>query len=119
MGIFDKLNKKENNLPDFSDIDSTEKAIELTNKGILSPLYLMPLRFNGEESERNRLFVPLIVVELKDRYDDMVEDLLIQEKVNGYSCLPTYKGNSFVPSKLTVIARKDKKDVFTQSINIW
>jgi hypothetical protein len=119
MGLFEKLKKKEAFQPDFSQIDSTAKAIELANKGVLSPLYLMPLRFNGEESERNRLFVPPVVVGLKDRYDNIVEDLLVQEKVNGYSCTPEYKGKSFIPSKLTVIARKDGKDVFTQTINIW
>jgi len=113
------LKKKENVQPDFSQIDSAAKALELTNKGVLSPLYLMPLRFNGEESERNRLYVPPVVVELKDRYDSIVEDLLIQEKVNGYSCTPTYKGESFVPLALTIIARKDGRDVFTQTINIW
>lgn len=85
----------------------------------LSPLYLMPIRFNGEESERNRLFVPAVVVELKDQYDDIVEDLLDQGKINGYSCTPTYKGNSFVPSELTIIARNNREDVFTQTINIW
>jgi len=43
MGLFDRLKKKEAFQPDFSQIDSTAKAIELANKGVLSPLYLMPL----------------------------------------------------------------------------
>lgn len=119
MGLFDFMKKKETVKPDFSEIDSNEKAMELAKKGVLSPVYLMPLRFNGEESARNRLFVPPVVVELKDRYDDMVEDLLVQGKVSGYSCTPEYKGNSFVPSKLTIVASKDKEPVFTQTINIW
>lgn len=91
----------------------------MAKKGMLSPLYLMPLRFSGEESAANRLFVPPAVVALKDRYDDMVEDLLVQEKVSGYSCTPEYRGNSFVPSKITIVASKDKAPVFTQTINIW
>lgn len=119
MGLFDKYKKKETIKPDYTEVDSMEKAIELANKGILQPLYLMPLRFNGEESARNRLFVPPVVVELKDRYDDMVEDLLVKGHVNGYSCTPEYKGKSFIPSSLTVVARKDGQDVFTQKINIW
>ena len=119
MGLFDKFKKKETNQLDFSEVDSMDKAIELANKGILEPLYLMPLRFNGEESARNRLFVPPVVVELKDRYDDMVEELLEQEKVDGYACMPHYKGNSFIPSELTIVARKEGKDIFTQTIHIW
>lgn len=70
MGLFDKFKKEKKTTVDFSDIDSNEKAMELSAKGILAPLYLMPLRFSGEESVRNRLFVPPFVVELKDRYGD-------------------------------------------------
>ena len=118
MGLFDKFKKKEVT-PDFSAITSNEKAVELAEKGVLFPLYLMPLRFNGEESPRNRLFVPKVVVELKDRYDDMVEQLLIEGKVNGYSCTPEYKDKSFVPSKLNITAKKGGEAVFTETINIW
>lgn len=117
MGIFDKLKQK--NEISFIDVDSNEKAIDLANKGILKPLYLIPLRFNGEESAQNRVFVPQAIVELKDRYDDIVEELLIQEKVNGYLCTPEYKGNSFIPSKISLVAKKDGIPVFTETINIW
>lgn len=47
-----------------------------------------------------------LVVTLKERYDDMVEELLKNEKVNGYECRPEYIGNSFIPCSLTVIAKK-------------
>lgn len=117
MGIFDKLKKK--NEISFIDVDSNEKAIDLANKGVLKPLYLMPLRFSGEESAQNRVFVPQAIVELKDRYDDIVEELLIQEKVNGYLCTPEYKGNSFIPSKISLVAKKDGIPIFTETINVW
>lgn len=119
MGLFDFMKKKDTVNIDLAEVDSNEKAMELAKKGILSPLYLMPLRFNGEESVRNRLYVPPVIVELKDRYDDIVEDLLVQGKVSGYSCTPEYKGNSFIPSKLTIVASKDGSPVFTETINIW
>lgn len=54
----------------------------------------MPLRFNGEKSVANRLFVPPAIVKIKDGYDDIVEDLLVQGKISGYSCTPEYKGNN-------------------------
>lgn len=40
------------------------------------------------------LFVPPAVVKIKDSYDDIVEDFLVQGKISGYSCTPEYKGNS-------------------------
>ena len=119
MGLFDKFRKKPEESLDFSGEDSREKAEELAKRGILRPLYLMPLRFGGEESEHNRLWVPPAAVELKDRWDGMVEQLLRQGKVNGYACTPEYKGDSFVPSRITVEAKMDGRPVFTESVSIW
>lgn len=118
MKVIDRFKKRTKNIVDFSEINSNEKAIEFVEKGILAPLYLMPLRFNGEESASNRLFVPPFVVELKDRYDDMVENLLLQDKVNGYSCNPEYKWHSFIPYKIQIMANKDGKPIFIETINI-
>ncbi|GKX66415.1 hypothetical protein [Inconstantimicrobium mannanitabidum] len=118
MGLFNFFKKGTNKL-DFSEIDSNEKAQKLYKKNILAPLYLMPLRFNGEAIPQNTLYVPPVVVMLKDRYDDMVENLLVQEKVNGYECKPQYRGNSFIPCSLTVIAKKDGQEVFTETIEVW
>jgi len=113
-------NTKQNDIiADFSNIDSKEKAIELVEKGVLAPLYLLPLRFNGEDIDINILFVPPVVVKLKDRYDDMVEDLLVKGKVNGYVCTPEYKEKSFVPSKICIEAKKDGEVIFKETINIW
>ena len=119
MKFFDRLKRKADITPDFSHVNSIEKAAELAKRGELYPLYLLPLRFNGEESARNRLFVPQVTVELKERYDDMVESLLVEEKVNGYSCTPEYKGESVVPAKLTLTAKKDGEAMFSETIQIW
>lgn len=118
MGLFD-LFKRDTNKLEFSKIDSNEKTQKLYEKKILAPLYLMPLRFNGKPVIENTLFVPPVVVTLKDRYDDMVEELLKQEKVNGYECKPEYRGSSFIPCSLTVIAKKNGQEVFTENIKIW
>ena len=41
FGLF----KKKPNGPDFSDVDSREKAEELFRQGVLGKAYLMPLEF--------------------------------------------------------------------------
>ena len=48
-----------------------------------------------------------------------VQQLLRQGKVNGYACTPEYKGDSFVPSRITVEAKMDGRPVFTESVSIW
>lgn len=114
-----KLFGKPKKAGDFSEVDSMDKVMEYANQGILVPLYLMPLRFNGEDSVSNRVFVPTVVVELKDRYDDMVEDLVRKGKVDGYSCDLEYKGKSQVPSKIHIQSKKEGKPVFKETINVW
>ena len=68
-----KLFGKPKKAGDFSEVDTMDKVMEYVNQGILAPLYLMPLRFNGEDSVSNRVFVPTVVVELKDRYEKWYE----------------------------------------------
>jgi len=116
FGLF-KSKKSENYTPDFSDINSNEKAIALFNKGEFLKLYLMPLEFGGEDIPMNYLFVPHFVVELKSRFDKMVENLLIEGKKLSYSASPEYKGKSFIPSKLTIYVTGDVQ--FEETINIW
>lgn len=118
MGLLSFVKKSDGStVPDFSNIDSNEKAIELCKKNILVPLYLMPLRFGGQSIAQNTLYVPPFVVELKDRYDDMVEDLLKGGKVSKYICVPDYKGKSFIPSALTISASGES--LFEETIQIW
>ena len=119
MGLFDKWKKKPEAPVDFAAIATMEEAEKLARAGILAPLYMMPLRFSGEESARNRLFVPEAAVVLKDRFDDQVEQLLLAGKVNGYSCEPQYRDKSVIPCDLKVIARNQGEDVFTETIHIW
>jgi len=104
---------------DYSFVESKSEINRLVAYGKLFPLYLMPLKFNGEDIEKNKVYVPKKIVEVKDKVDEMIEELIKKGQVSGYSCNLEYKGNSLVPSKLTVNAKKDDKVVFTETINIW
>lgn len=57
------------NGPDFSQVDSVEKAIKLFNDGLLEKFYLRPLRFGGEDSPLNVVYVPVGVT--GDAYEMM------------------------------------------------
>lgn len=103
----------------FQGIDSRQKIADYARRGILMPLYLMTPRFGGEETMENAVFVPPEAVWIKERYDDVLENLLQEGKINNYSCEQEYKGDSFVPSKILVQAFKDGVQVFCQTINVW
>ena len=116
MGFLKKLlGKKEIEGIDFSAVKTNEMAKELCEKKELAMLYIVPLRFGGEEESNNILYVPPEIVDLKQRYDSVAEKLLL-ESGTRYICTPEYKGKSFVPSALHIaVTRKNR---FTQSIKI-
>ncbi|MEY8022165.1 hypothetical protein AB8P51_15105 [Muriicola sp. SD30] len=105
------------NGPDFSDIDSIEKAVALYEKGVLSKIYMMPLEFGGEDIPANTLYVPEFVHEFKEGFDRMVEKLLEEGKRISLDANPEYKGRSFIPSKLKLEVSGDTE--FSETINIW
>jgi len=116
FGLF-KGKKSDKNKPDFSEIDSNEKAFDLFNKKQLAKLYLMPLEFGGLDGPMNCLFVPEFVVELKSRFDVMIKNLLSEGKKLRYAANPEYKGKSFIPSKLHITVTGDVQ--FEETIVIW
>ena len=109
-------NSKEN-LPDFSRIDSNEKALDLYNKKELEKIYLMPLEFGGEDNLLNVIYAPIFTKTLKDKFDLMAENLLEEGKKLNYSAIPEYKGDSFIASKLILNITGDTN--FKETINIW
>ena len=91
-----KKKKKKNSPPpqgpDFSDIDSLEKAIELFRRGDLEKLFLLPLDFGGEDNAVNTLYVPLGVAEIKEGIDNnVIGPLAAEGKVTKYTATPEYQ----------------------------
>ena len=103
--------------PDFATITSQEKAAALYRSGILARMYLFPIAFGGQESEANVLYVPPVIVELKDRFDALVADLLEEGKVSSYSASPEYRGDSFIPCKIKLTASGEAS--LSEEIVIW
>ena len=118
MGLLKKLfHKKNTDEMNFSSIKTHEMALELYQKNILVLLYIVPLKFGGEDESNNILYVPQEIVNLKQRYDDVAEKLLLKGNGARYICTPEYKNKSFVPSALHIIVTG--KTRFTQTIKIW
>ena len=117
----DSLFKKKSpqpNGPDFSDIDSREKAEELFRRGELEKLFLMPLEFGGTDNPLNTLYAPSWAVEQKARIDTNVIGPLAEEgKITQYKAMPDYQGKSFIPIAIRIEASDPGK--FSATINIW
>ncbi len=115
--MFDWFKKKSAG-PDFSKLNSKAKVIEAANKGDLVPMMLMPSEFGGADIEANIVFVPVWAAQQKYQIDSGTILQMAQEgKIRKYSAKPDYKGESFVPSAVTVTAHDPAN--FTATINIW
>jgi hypothetical protein len=117
FGWFKKKSPQPNG-PDFSAIDSREKAVALFERGELEKLFLMPLEYGGEDNVLNTLYVPVGIAAVKSGIDNNVIGPLVAEgRVTKYTASPEYQGNSFIPIAIKIVASDPGE--FTSTINIW
>lgn len=104
--------------PDFSGIDSREKAEALHVSGGLQKMLLFPERFGGKDIPENVVFVPPWVAQVKARIDEtVIVPLLSGGMVERYEVQPEYQGKSFVPVALRITASEPGQ--FQERIAIW
>jgi hypothetical protein len=104
--------------PDFSEIDSQKKAVEMFRRGKLEKLFLMPLEFGGQDIPDNVLYVPIGVAAAKGRIDNgIIAELVRKGKVSQYTANAKYQGESFIPIAIEIVASDPGK--FTTTIAIW
>lgn len=104
--------------PDFSHVDTREKALAMVEAGTLEPLYLMPKVFGGTDDPHNVVYVPVGVATIKESTDVNIIAPLIQDgSVQYYSATPEYRGRSFVPMAIQIKATDPRS--FQTEIVIW
>ena len=104
--------------PDFSGIDTREKALAMVEEGKLEPLYLMPPEFGGPEHPQNTVYVPIGIADIKRGTDlNIIAPLIQSGDIQKYSAVPEYRGSSFVPIAIKIEATDPKR--FRSEINIW
>lgn len=104
--------------PDYSGVTSREEASRLVATGELVAMQLLPRMFGGDDGPANVVFVPPFAAELKQRTDEnVVRPAAVAGKVTQYNAVPSYAGNSFVPSSIAIRAHDPGE--FNLTIAIW
>lgn len=104
--------------PDFSNVDTREKALSLVEEGQLQALYLMPPEFGGPEAPTNIVYVPIGIAEIKHGIDlNIIAPLVESGDVQHYAAVPEYRGRSFIPMTIKIEASDPQR--FESEINIW
>jgi hypothetical protein len=104
--------------PDYSHVDSREKALALYQRGELVKLLLMPQDFGGADVPPNVVYVPEFVVDVKAGIDmNVVMPMIQQGEARRYAALPRYEGASVVPTAIAITASDPGS--FQTQIRIW
>ncbi len=108
--------------PDFSHVDSLEKAVALAKEGKLFRILLIPQEFGGSDSPENSIYVPPGIPEVKDQMTGTIIRFAEQGLIDSLNVSPEYKGESFVPASIrieTSHSDSDKEGKFNPTIEIW
>ncbi|MBN3495447.1 hypothetical protein [Vibrio neptunius] len=106
--------------PDFSEVDTREKALELVQQGELFEVLLLPTELGGKNEPRNIVFVPEDISAAHEQNTQNVLSLIKDKLINRLEVQPVYKKNSFVPSQVKMIGRHSvEKRRFITVLNIW
>lgn len=104
--------------PDFSSIDSMEKAKKLVKDGTLEKILLLPIEFGGKDIPPNVVYAPVGLAKVKSRIDKNIIGPLVQKgSVGKYSAEPSYSGDSVIPNSIKIKAWEPGN--FSTDINIW
>ena len=104
--------------PDYTAVDSREKALALVARGELVSMLLLPETFGGDGAVHNVIHVPPFAAELKASTDqNVILPLALDGKITGYRAEPEYAGKSVVPIAIRLVGSNPGS--FTWDIAIW
>jgi hypothetical protein len=106
--------------PDFSKVDSLDKARALEAEGMLVPILLFPAEFGGQDLPENVVYVPKEAAAAKDLITGTLLGFAQDGLIDQLSVEPTYKGTSFIPSRILMKASHSAKEgKFNPTVEIW
>jgi len=113
-----KRNRAAASGPDYTQIDTREKAQELYKRGELTTLLLLPGAFGGEAVPQNVVYVPAAAAAMKMQIDEnTVRPLAQSGRITRYTATPEYVGRSVVPSLVRISAWDPGN--FEAVVHVW
>lgn len=91
------------NGPDFTSVTTQAEVQALVAAGMLEPVLLFPRRLGGEDSARNRVYLPVGLGRLKEDSEDAVVPLLRQGVLSQLSVNVDYRGASLIPTAIRLV----------------
>lgn len=106
--------------PDFSQVLTIEDAERLVAEGELVPIHLFPTELGGPDVAENIAYVTPLAAATQLRIIVSLKRMMRDNSIDKMEVRPSYKGDSIVPSRITVKARHSTKDSgFQPIIGVW
>ena len=106
--------------PDFSEVDSLDKARKLEANGELVKILLFPAEFGGEEIPQNIVYVPQGAADAKALITGTLVRFFREGLIDHLVVEPEYKGGSVVPIRIVMKAsHRTKEGKFNPTVEVW
>lgn len=105
---------------DFSDVTTRAAARELVREGRLVEIRLVPSELGGPDDRANRSYTTPEAADARAMVIGSLRRFLEEGLIDHLEVIPDYKGDSVVPSRITMItAHSEHEGSSTVTIEVW
>lgn len=106
--------------PDFSQVRNEAAAKELVAQGKLVAIHLFPAEFGGADERVNITYVTPEAAAARELILGTITRMIGEGLIDQLTVEPNYKGDSFVPSSLSMKAwHSEQEGRFEPKIEVW
>ena len=106
--------------PDFSAVTTKRAAQQLVRQGRLVRISLFPTELGGSGDPMNMSFITPEAADVRDMVIGTLRRFLEQDVIDRLNVQPDYKGDSIVPSRITMSAsHSGREGSFNTAIEVW
>lgn len=104
---------------DYKKIVSKELLNNYISDNSLKPLYLISPDFGGAIDDSNTVYVPVAIVELKNKIDEKLKEYLNSGYEVNFNCDLKYIGDSIIPSRIIINYNVSGLGKSTEDLLVW
>jgi len=106
--------------PDFSAVTTKRAAQQLVREGRLVRISLFPIELGGSDDAMNVSFITPEAADVREMVIGSLRRFLEQDMIDRLNVQPDYKGDSIVPSRITMSAsHSGREGSINTAIEVW
>ena len=107
-------------VPDFSNVTTKAAARKLVREGKLVEILYFPAEFGGPDEPQNVGYITPEAAQVREMVIEQFDRLVDQDLIDKLDVVPDYKGDSVIPSSITMTAsHSDREGAIATTIEVW